>query len=177
VGQEEGSFVTRLLRYDLRETEPSAQGILRDGLVLDLADTDGGYTAITDEALAFIGDGAEVTGTYSYRDDYLRDYSLNGSGFAALLLGRYRAGTVGRLVTVDAAGQELGSLDITREVLDISAAGGFVAVLYSDELVIYHSDLTPYASTLGTDLAGDVAASEDGSALVISADSAWRFLP
>ena len=175
--QAEGAFVSGFLVYELDRTEPVATGELRDALVMDLADRERGCVALADSLLAFVDESGATEGTYAYGGAYLRDYALGGEEFAALLLGRYRAGSVGRLVTVGADGEELASLDLTREVLDLSAAGDFLAVLYSDELVIYHSDLTPYAASQATELAGRVLMSEDGSALVISADSAWRFLP
>ncbi len=48
------------------------------------------------------------------------------------------------MVTVDSSGQELGKLDV-EEVMAMSAAGRYLAVLYADSLVIYTSDMTEYA--------------------------------
>ena len=177
LGQEGGLFVSRFILYDLDKEEPAATGTLSEGLVLDLAERAQGYTVAADQMLAFLDKDGGLTGTYPYEDAYLQAYSLGGRDFGALLLGRYRAGVVGRLVTVDETGRQLGSLEVSREVLDISAAGDYVAVLYSGELVIYRKDLSVYASTRDTALAGRVLLAEDGSALVVSADSAWRFLP
>ena len=177
MSQEGGAFVSNLVLYDLSQTEPLTEGKVQEGLVLDLWDSDDGYRAVCDDMLAFADKNAQLTGTYSYGAFYLQDYSMSGGTFTALLLGRYRAGSVGQLITVDESGGTLGELDVTREVLDISAAGDYLAVLYSDELVIYHSDLTVYASTAETELAGQVIMAEDGSALVMAADFAWRFLP
>ncbi len=177
MGQEAGGYVTRFVLYDLGREDPLGTTVFQEGLVLDLVSVSTGYAAAADEMALFLSSAGEITGRYSYAGAYLRDYTLTGDGFCALLLGRYRAGVVGRLVTVDSAGQELGSLEVSKEVLDISAAGDRVAVLYSDELVIYEKDLTRYASTVETGLAGRVLLAEDGSALAASADSAWRFLP
>lgn len=69
------------------------------------------------------------------------------------------------------------TLEVTEEVLDLSAAGAYLAVLYSDSLVIYTSDLAEYARLEGTDYAGEVIMNSDGTALVLSGTSAWRFLP
>lgn len=54
---------------------------------------------------------------------YLKDYALEGDGFSALLLGKYRAGSGAALVTVGADGQELASLDLEDQVLDLDASG------------------------------------------------------
>ena len=177
VSQEGGSFVSNLVLYDLSKEDPLTTGTIQEGLVMDLWDSSGGYQALCDDMLAFVDENAQVTGTYSYGASYLRDYSFGGNGYGVLLLGRYRAGSVGQMVAVDQSGGELGKINVSQEVLDISAAGNYIAVLYSDQVVIYRSDLTVYASTPETELAGRVLMSEDGSVLVIAADSAWRFLP
>ena len=64
---------------------------------------------VSDTALTYAGQDGEIRATYSYSGSYLREYDLNGDGFAALLLNRYRSGSVGRLVTVDTDGQEIAS--------------------------------------------------------------------
>ena len=93
------------------------------------------------------------------------------------MLNRYRSGSVGRLVTVGPDGAELAALDVSQEVLDISAAGRYLAVLYADSLVIYNQDLQVYASLKGTDFAGGVRVRSDGTALLLSAEYASLFLP
>jgi hypothetical protein len=84
---------------------------------------------------------------------------------------------VGRLVTVGTDGTELGSLDVNREVLGISAAGRYLAVLYSDSLVLYNRELQVYASLNGTESITGVLTRSDGSAVLLSANSASLFLP
>ena len=94
-----------------------------------------------------------------------------------MLLGKYQAGNICELTTFDQEGQEIASLEINEEVLDMSAAGGYLAVLYSDSLVIYNRDLEEHAQLVGTDYAGHVIMESDGTALVIAGTAAWRFLP
>ena len=84
---------------------------------------------------------------------------------------------MGRLVTVDNAGQEIASLGVSEQVLGVSAAGRYAAVLYSDKLVIYNRELQEYASLTGTDYARGVLMRADGSALLLASDSAKIFLP
>ncbi|MDD5931108.1 MAG: hypothetical protein PUC45_01405 [Oscillospiraceae bacterium] len=84
---------------------------------------------------------------------------------------------MGRLVTVGADGRELGSLDVNEEILNISASGRYLAVLYATRLVIYNADLQAYASLSGTDYARQVLVRSDGSALLVSSESAKLFLP
>ena len=84
---------------------------------------------------------------------------------------------MGRLVTVAADGTELGSLDVSEEVQDISACGKYLAVLYLDRLVIYNQALETYASLAGTESIRDVLVRSDGSALLLSSEYAKLFLP
>ena len=103
--------------------------------------------------------------------------ALEGGGFAALLLNRYQSGSVGRLQTIGPDGAVIATLEVTQVVMDLTAAGRYLAVLYTDSLVIYNQDLQIYASLQGTDFATGVLVQEDGSALLLSADNATIFLP
>lgn len=89
----------------------------------------------------------------------------------------YKSGGVGRLVTVDTDGQEIAALDVNEEILSISAAGRYLAVLYMDSVVIYTEELEIYAQLEGTDYARSVLMRQDGSALLLAAESAHLFLP
>ena len=62
-------------------------------------------------------------------------------------------------------------------MLGLSAAGRYLAVLYMDSLVIYNRELQVYASLRGTDYAKSVLMRPDGSALLLSSESAGLFLP
>ena len=177
LGQEAGTFVSNLVIYRLDEEEPAADYDVTDGLVAAVTSWGNRLVTVSDTCLTFAGVDGEVEDTYSYQGDYLRGYDLNGDGFAALLLNRYRSGSVGRLVTVGEDGEEIASLDVNREVLSISAAGRYLAVLYTDSLVIYNSDLQEYAVLEGTDYASDVLMRTDGSALLLSMEYASLFLP
>ena len=132
---------------------------------------------VSDTCLTYASPAGEVRATYSYAGSYLREYDLHGDGFTALLLNRYKSGGVGRLVTVDTDGQEIAALDVNEEILSISAAGRYLAVLTGDRLDIYTSDLSLYSSLEGTQGARKVLLMEDGSAILISEDSASFYVP
>ena len=83
----------------------------------------------------------------------------------------------GRLVTVDSQGRELASLDIDEEVMSLSAAGKYVAVLYQDHLTIYDKDLQEYAVLKDVSAAGTVLMRSDGSAVLTGASAASLYLP
>ena len=177
LGQEENVFVSNMVLYDLTQEEPVADYSIKDGLVVDIAQQDDRLVTVSDTCLTFAGTDGTDLATYPYDGLHLRAYDLEGSGFAALLLNRYQSGSVGQLVTVAPDGTTLASLDVTREVLDISAAGRYLAVLYTDSLVVYNPNLQVYASLSGTDFATGVLLRTDGSALQLSSESAGLFLP
>ena len=177
LGQENGYFVSNVVLYNLNEEEPYANYDIPDGLVADIGWVGGKFAAVSDTCLTFADTKGDLEGSYGYNGTYLREYDLNGDGFAALLLNRYQSGSVGRLVTVGADGTELGSLEVSEEVQDISAAGRYLAVLYLDRLVIYNQALETYASLKGTESTRGVLMRADGSALLLSSESAKLFLP
>lgn len=177
LGQENGVFVSNIVLYKMPETEPAADYSISGGLVAAIGEQEGRLVTVSDTALTFASTGGEITGTYSYNGSYLREYDLGGTNFTALLLNRYRSGSVGRLVTVDKDGEELGSLDVREEVLSVSASGRYLAVLYADRLAVYNPDLQPYATLQGTGDAREVRMRPDGSALLLSSGSASLFLP
>ena len=177
LGQEDSVFVSNVVLYRLDQEEPAADYDISDGLVMAIGQQDSRLVTVSDTCLTYAGQDGEIRATYSYSGSYLREYDLNGDGFAALLLNRYRSGSVGRLVTVDTDGQEIASLDVNEEILSISSAGSYLAVLYMDSVVIYTEELEPYAALEGTDYARSVLMRQDGSALLLASDSARLFLP
>lgn len=177
LGQESGTFVSSMVLYSMTEEEPMAAYDVSDGLVAAIAEQDGRLVTVSDTCLTLAGPDGKVTGTYGYGGSYLRGYALGGEDFSALLLNRYQSGSVGRLVSVDGDGTAVASLEVSQEVLDLSAAGRYLAVLYADRLVIYNRELQVYAALNGTDFAGNVIMRRDGAALLLSADSGRLFLP
>ena len=97
--------------------------------------------------------------------------------WAALLLSRYKSGGYASLITVDGDGNELGGCDVDGEVLDISSAGRYVAVLFSDRLTIYDKDLTEVSTLPDVSEARAVLMRSDGSAVLAGATGATLYLP
>ena len=177
LGQEDGSFVSNIVLYDLTQTEPVANYSVRDGLVMSVTQQSGKLVTVSDNKLTIADTAGQIAGEYSYGGTYLREYDCGGDGYTVLLLNRYQSGSVGRLVTVGTDGEELASLDVHEEVLSISAAGRYVAVLYTDSLVVYNPDLQAYATLKGTGYAKEALVRTDGSALLVASESARLFLP
>ena len=174
---QEGAFTSTLVVYDLATAQRTGAYPLRDGLVLDFFINDSHIATLCDKRLTVTSLSGETTLNYAYGELYLHGYTLTGSDFCTLLLGRYQSSNVCQLVSFGLDGTPLASLDLTEEVLDMSAAGDYLAVLYGDSLVIYDRALTELHRLDGTDYAGHVQMNENGTALLIAETSAWRFLP
>ena len=67
--------------------------------------------------------------------------------------------------------------NIPMEVMSLSAAGKYVAVLYQDHLTIYDKDLQEYAVLKDVSAAGTVLMRSDGSAVLTGASAASLYLP
>jgi hypothetical protein len=177
LGQENSVFVSNIVLYDLTATDPAADYDISNGLVLAIGQQEDRLVTVSDTCLTFADKTGEVEASYAYSGEYLREYDFSGEGFTALLLNRYQSGSVGRLVTVAGDGMEIAALDVNEEVRSLSAAGRYLAVLYMSRLVVYNQDLQEYAVLEDTDYVREVIVRQDGSALLISADSASLFLP
>ena len=177
LGAQGGVFATRLLVYDLARAELLGDYPIRDGLVLELANRGNRLAALCDKRLAILSMDGETLLDRAYGNLYLQDCALTGGDFCALLLGRYQAGNVNTLATYSLDGEQIASLELRDEVLDMSASGDYLAVLYGDSLVIYTKELEERARLSETGYAGQVRMEADGTALVISGASARRFQP
>ena len=177
LGQENSVFVSNIVLYDLHAEDPVGDYDVSDGLVLAIGQQGDRLVTVSDTCLVLADQDGEELSRYDYSNSYLREYALEGDGFTALLLNRYKSGSVGRLVTVDDQGEEIASLEVRDEILSISAAGRYLGVLYLDRLVIYNEDLQEYAALNGISYAKSVLMRQDGTALLAGSQEAELFLP
>lgn len=172
-----GIYASRLLVYDVKSAGQVSGASIRDGLVQDFFCNQDRVVSLCDKRFAITDLEGNTLLDRSYGNLYLHDYALTGEDFAALLLGRYQAGNICTLVTYGLDGQQIASMEVREEVLDMEARGGYLAVLYGDRLVVYQKDLTEYASLEETGYAGQIKMEDGGSVLLVSGTFAWRFLP
>ena len=179
VGQTDGAFAAGLELYDMNYSSGGYQAdvscSLGSGVALDLRHTQSAVWSLSDRGLT-VTDHSGQTVWVDWSNRYLRRYTLSGDGFAIALLGRYRAGSQAELWVVDAQGGRR-TLELNEQVLSISAAGRYFAVLTGDRLDIYTDELVLYSSLEGTQGARTVLVMPDGSAILISADSAGFYVP
>jgi len=137
---------------------------------------DGKLMLVSFSELIFLKDDGKETGRQPYDGDYLKGIA-KGSGFAALLLGSYNAGSGCRLLILDASGSLTSTQESSAEAESVSAAGEYLAVRCSDEITVYDSGLNELGSLQNT--AGIQAAfmRADGNALIISGGGAAIYEP
>lgn len=179
LGQDQGAFTSSLLLLDptVEEQEP-VQVALGNQLIYELDYLQDRYLcAVGETSLQLLRTTGEVHGTYGYNGEHLMKYDISGDGFVTLALNPYQTGSQYVLKTVEYDGQERGSLALGQEVLHLSVAGDYVAVLTASGLQIYTSDLQLYAQT--DDVLGvtQVLMREDGTAVLVAANHASLFLP
>ncbi len=172
------SMNTSVVIYKLNREEEYASCPLGALVPLDLTFDSDGIRIVGGTACLNISKDGTLEGRYSYKNYYLRDFSTDGDGFTALLLGKYRlGGGQSILVLLDKNCEVIGSMILTQEVMSISAAGRYITILYADSLEVYTDKLNLYASYSGTGSAREAITREDGSILLVSADSARLYLP
>lgn len=178
LGQSDGEYESSLYLFDTTQEQPKLSVGLGNDLIYDLSFfSDQLLCAVGEASACFVSSDGTVNGTYSYEGQYLKDYDYGGNGFLTLLLNMYRAGNRCTLITVDKNGNQLGSVYIGQEVLDISAAGRYVAVLTGDGLTIYNEKLQVYSQTAETGSAGSVVMRDDGTVLLLGSSSGRLYIP
>ena len=181
MGQENGSFQSQIRFYPVDQKEPSATVSLGNMVVMDLDYEDGRLWVLGEDRVSAVSDfnGYDRTeiDKLSHCRTYLKGSSFGGNGFAVLLLSRYRAGSAGQAVVVGPDGTETASLTLPANVLDLDAAGRYLALLSGERLEVYTSDMTPYSSLEHTQNARHLSLSDSGAALLANAQRAWLYLP
>ncbi|MBO4854476.1 MAG: hypothetical protein J5482_05005 [Oscillospiraceae bacterium] len=177
LGQTDGVFANRLVTYRLDSTEPVGSCDLTGGAIYDVGTVGRSFCAVAEDALHFLSAAGEWKSGFVFDGDSLRRCDLNGDGYATLLLGHYKTGSQCRLVTVNENGSVLASLEVDSDVLDLSAAGRYIAVLYSDHLTVYDRELTERATLTDVSMAKEVMMRQDGSAVLAGASAASLYLP
>lgn len=177
MGQEDGKFQSFLVLYHTDSDKMVATTPVDGGVAYALETLQREFCAVTEQGLYLLDSGGELKASYSYGGQVLRRCVVGDGGWAALLLSRYKSGGYASLITVDGDGNELGGCDIDGEVLDISTAGRYVAVLFSDRLTIYDKYLTEVATLPDVSEVRAVLMRADGSTVLAGASGASLYLP
>ena len=178
MGQENGSFFSRLLFYPVDREEPSAQVDLGSLTVLDL-DFEAGmlWVLCEDRLITVTPDGQQVQ-TCLISPNYLKGCTLEGDNFALLLTGQYRSGGATQALIIDASAQIIQTIPITGQVLDYAASGNYFALLSGGRLSLYDRvTMDLYATLENTQAARRVDLAPNASALLANDQQAWLYIP
>jgi hypothetical protein len=177
IGQENAQYESTLVFYRLNSEEQYASLSLGNHLVLAIKPVGSVLCVLADDALMYVSQEGELLATYDYQAEALNAFSLGGDGYSVIELGKYQAGSLGKLITIDPSGEEIASLPLSENIISLSADGRYIAVLFSGHLDIYDSDLKLYATLENTDSTRNVLMRSDGSVMCVGAGSARLYLP
>ena len=172
-----GESGSRVSVFSVDDAVEKGSYFVQDELFFDVEYlSDNRICLLSDQRMLILnGDGEEVA-SYDFAGTYIRDYQLDGNGYAVLLLCTYSTGSTGRLVTVGADGQEGASLDVTEDVLSLSANGRYVTAVFPEQTVLYDSAFDVRGAYAEPGVRSAVTRS-DGSAILITDAGAFVYNP
>jgi cell division protein FtsL len=177
IGEVGGSFASTVTFYDGATGDVQESYPLSGQLVTDLQWKDNQLWVQTDEGCAVLQADQGVVGDWISSDGYLWGYAFRDGSTHASVWGKYESGNQGTVVVVDENGSVTGEIPLTQRILSFSAAGDYLAVLYTNQLEIYDGNLNLYASLEDTAGARQVLMRSDGSALLVGVESASLYVP
>lgn len=179
IGSENGSFITKVTFYDASTGEQldGSPYTISGTAAVDLRWEDDGLLLQMDDGIRYVIPGEGIAGTWTSDDGYLRGYAFSDQGYQVMIWGLYETGHQAEVVLVDRAGTQLASIEISQEVYSVSTAGDYIALLFTNELEIYDSQLEQYASLMDTAGARKVLMRADGSAMLLGSESATLYVP
>jgi hypothetical protein len=177
VGQSNAQYQSTVVLYRLDSETPYASLDLGNHLVLSVKPMGQLLCVLTEDSLMYVNNKGELVSTYSYQNESLSAFSLDGDGFSVLKLGKYQASSLGQLATIDTSGNAIATLPFSENVVSLSVSGRYIAVLFSNHLDIYDKNFNLYARLDDTGSTRKVLMRPDGSVMCVDADAAWLYLP
>lgn len=177
IAQEGGVFRSQVLFYPINKTEPSAQIDLGNLVVLDMDYEDGRlWLVCNDRVITLDSDGGDVA-SYTFGHRYLKGYSLEGDGFALLLMSSYETGSADEAVTLDENCARLARMTLSGQILDFDCAGTYAAILTGGDLTVYDRMLATCSRLDDTQGARYTALRQDGCAALADHQQCWFYIP
>ena len=131
--------------------------------------------AVSENKAVFVNGKCEYNSEYSFDGWYLRNYSLDGNGYAVFVLNKYRSGGETMIVSVGSDGSVKGSVSTFAEVRGISVRGRYIAITCADEMTLYDSELIEVGSIKDTAGVEKALACADGKLIAVSANGAVEY--
>lgn len=113
----------------------------------------------------------KLCGSYDFGDQYLTEYDLGG-GAPVLMLGQYRTGGTGTLLSMGQNAEVVGQTEINRELLALDANSSYIAVLCQDGLREYSRSMNQLGSSEEVKSAKDIAVLDNGNIFVVETNYA-----
>ncbi len=171
IGEDASGFNSVIVFYDVSDGQEKGRCALGSDVVLAMNWNNSGLWCVGGYGTYLVQNYALAT-SYVDSTQYLKNFSLGGSGYAVLLFNKHQGSSTGSLTVLNAGGTEL-SVGINEEVLSVSAAGEYIGVLTANALTIYLADdLSVYAEKENSIGAHRVIMQSDGSALIVSTSAA-----
>ena len=128
--------------FSLSSQDEHASLATPDELLIDMAFLGNNrICALSGERIIFFDLSGTIIGEYSFEGRFLTDYSLTGGSFVGLLLGKYRSGNEGELLTLDSTGDILGRMEVMSDYLSISVSDDRLLALEAGGLTLYSNKL------------------------------------
>ncbi|MCD7761367.1 MAG: DUF5711 family protein [Clostridiales bacterium] len=176
IGQDGMDFVSTLTLYSCTDGSETVSAQVSDGVILGLTWDDSGLWLQEESGVRRLDNELQELGSWTESSGYLQSYSLRDE-YAVEYFSYYRSGALGEIVVLDDQGAVSGTLEMEGEVLSVTAAGRYIAVLTASELTVYTSDLEEYASMENSEGALRALARSDGTVMLIGSGTAHVFLP
>jgi hypothetical protein len=177
IGQNETDFSSVITIYQVENGEQVSTQEVSNAPVLDLQWDNEGLWLQQQYGIRRLDRNFAQVSNWENNALYLQGYTLGGDGFAVEYFSRDRSGSLGQVVVIDHTGDVLGTMNVSRELLSITAAGRYIALLTSEKLTIYTSDFTEYATLPNTTGIQAALMRADGTAMLIQGETATVFLP
>lgn len=176
IGQKEKVFNSTINLYECGEGDLIASTTLESQFVLDLNWKNNLLWVQERDGAAVLDSDLKVLGNWTESNQYLQGYSLDGDGYAVEVFSWYKTGGSGEVLLINENGEAEVSQAISGEVLSVSAAGKYIAVLTTDALHIYTSDLKEYSTTENNGSKRAIIHS-DGATMMIGVESTRLYVP
>ena len=177
IGQSGGVFGSQVLFYPVNKTEPSAKIDLGNLVVLDMDYEAGKLWLMCNDRVVTLDPGSGDVSSYPFGHRYLKGYSLEGEGFAFVLLSSYQSGSADEAVTLDESCERLARMSLSGQILDFDCAGEYAAILTGGDLTVYDRSLSTRFRLDDTGGARYTALRADGCAVLADRQQCWFYIP
>ncbi len=135
----------------------------------------GGYndiSVLTDSGFYIYDNDGKEKATNGFEGYQLKSFDLDDDGYSVIYCGAYEEDTISFIMTLDDSGNVIAKKEVAKTIVDISAAGQRIAVLYTDGLVIYDKNLKERETSEISSGMNAVVMCDNGKAVVTNEYSA-----